>query len=70
MWNYPKLVKNLLKRNHELFQAIFGIYLPKSTVFDHQNKVSDTYLDNREVLVETYVGFEWLKENGVYYFDD
>ena len=68
--NYPKLVKNLLKRNHELFEAIFGINLPKSTVFDHQNKVSDTYLENKEALVEAYVESEGLKDNGVYHYDE
>ena len=52
------------------FRHIFGIKLPKSTVFDHQNKVSDTYLENKEALVEEDVESRELKDNGVYNFDE
>ena len=58
------------EKKSELFEAIFGINLPKSTVFDHQNKVSDTYLENKEALVEAYVESEGLKDNGVYHYDE
>lgn len=44
--------------------------LPKSTVFDHQNKVSDIYLENKEALVETYLESKGLKDNGVYHNDE
>lgn len=58
------------EKKSELFQAIFDIKLPKSTVFDHQNKVSDTYLENKEALFEEEVESKGLKDNGVYHYDE
>lgn len=58
------------EKKSELFEAIFGIKLPKSTVFDHQNKVSDDYLENKEASIEDDVESRGLKDSGIYHYDE
>ena len=33
------------EKKSELFEALFSIKIPKSTIFDHEDKVSDTYIE-------------------------
>jgi len=57
-------------KKSELFESLFDIPLPKSTVFYHENKVSDSYLDEKEKHIEERVEKENLKDTGIYHYDE
>ncbi len=58
------------EKKSELFEALFDITLPKSTVFYHENKVSDSYLEEKENQIEEMVEQENLKDTGTYHYDE
>lgn len=57
-------------KKSELFETLFDIKLPRSTVFYHENNVSDSYLEEKKQQVEEIVERENLKDNGVYHYDE
>ena len=58
------------EKKSELFEAIFSIKIPKSTIFDHEDKVSDNYIETKEQILEELVEKKGLKDNGVYHYDE
>lgn len=57
-------------KKSELFQALFGIVLPMSTVYYHEDNIIDYYQDKKEVNVEKLVEKEELKDKGKYHYDE
>lgn len=58
------------EKKSELFEALFSIKIPKSTIFDHEDKVSDNYIETKEQILEELVEEKGLKDNGVYHYDE
>ncbi|WP_323735842.1 hypothetical protein PXD04_08100 [Methanosphaera sp. ISO3-F5] len=57
-------------KKSELFEALFDIHLPKSTVFYHEKNTADSYLEEKEKQVEHQVETENLKDSGTYHYDE
>lgn len=57
-------------KKSELFESLFNIPLPKSTVYDHEDKVTDNYLEEKEKEVERCVKELELKDNAIYHYDE
>ncbi len=53
-----------------MFEALFDIHLPKSTLFYHENNTADSYLEEKEKQVEQLVEKENLKDSGTYHYDE
>lgn len=41
------------EKKSELFEALFDIHLPKSTLFYHENNTADSYLEEKEKTSRT-----------------
>lgn len=57
-------------RKSELLETITGIQIPRSTVYYHENILSDTFLTSKEKQVEQMIQEAQIEPSGYYHYDE